>query len=228
MGQWDSGAVYGITETISHHLPKDDVSWYGLFMEHDASQILELARSQIVRPRDLRGMNYPRQILSDLVQRGELVKTARGLYIAADFDLSEHHSLAEVAKRWPQAVICLLSALQFHELSLELPAEVWMAVPRGLSPRSKDLRPRVVQVSGETFSAGIETHLIEGVPVKIYSAARTVADCFKFRSQVGNAVAYEALKNAWASRKATADDIVAHAKLCRVYHIMSPYLETLS
>lgn len=201
---------------------------YDDFMKYDASPILELARSQIVRPRDLHGMKYPRQILADLVQSGELVKTARGLYVAADFDLSEHHSLAEVAKRWPQAVVCLLSALQFHELSLELPSEVWIAVPRGLCPRSRNLRPRVVQVSEETFGAGIETHVIEGVPVKIYSAARTVADCFKFRSQVGNSVAYEALKNAWTSRKASADEIVAHAKLCRVYNIMSPYLETLS
>jgi len=103
-------------------------------MKYDTSPILELARSQIVRPRDLRGLKYPRQVLSELVQSGELVKTARGLYVAADFDLSEHHSLAEVAKRWPQAVVCLLSALQFHELSLELPSEVWIAVPRGLSP----------------------------------------------------------------------------------------------
>src|SRR6187431_1392311 len=157
-------------------------------MKHDSTPILELARSRIVRPRDLRALNFPRQALSSLMRSGELVRTARGLYVAADFDLSEHHPLAEVAKRWPQAVICLLSALQFHELSLELPSEVWMAVPRGLSPRSKDLRPRVVQISDNFFSSGIEIHTIEGVPVKIYSAARTVADCFKFRSQVGNAV----------------------------------------
>ena len=197
-------------------------------MKHDATPILDLARSGIIRPRDLNALNYPRQVLANLVESGELVRTARGLYVAANFDLSEHHSLAEAAKRWPQAVVCLLSALQFHELSLELPSEVWIAVPRGLSPRSKDLRIRVVQLSEETFSTDVETHTIEGVPVKIYSAARTVADCFKFRNQIGTPVGYEALKNAWTKRKATADDIVACAKLCRVYNIMRPYLETLS
>lgn len=192
------------------------------------SKILKLARTHVVRSRDLKALGAPRAVLGQLVERGELVRTGRGLYVAADFELTEHHSLAEVARRWPQAVICLLSALQFHELSLELPSEVWIAVPRGRSPRSRDLRPRVVQLSNETYGAGIETHMIEGVPVKIYSAAKTVADCFRFRNQIGNAVAYEALKNAWTSRKATADDIVANAKLCHVYNIMRPYLETLS
>ena len=194
-------------------------------MKHSDARILDLARSQIIRPRDL---DVPRQVLANLVERGELVRTGRGLYVAANFDLTEHHSLAEAAKRWPKAVVCLLSALQFHELSLELPSEVWIAVPRGQSPRCRDPRPRVVQMSDETFAAGIETHSIEGVPVKIYSAAKTVADCFRFRSQIGTVVAYEALKNAWASRKATADEIVASARLCRVYNIMRPFLETLS
>ena len=197
-------------------------------MKQDASPVLALARSRIIRPRDLSELKVHRQVLADLVESGELVRTARGLYVAADFELTEHHSLAEAAKRWPQAVICLLSALQFHELSLELPSEVWIAVPRGHSPRSRELRPRVVQLSDETFSAGVETHMIEGVPVKIYSVAKTVADCFRFRNQIGNAVAYEALKNAWNERKATADDIVAQAKLCHVYNVMRPYLETLS
>lgn len=197
-------------------------------MKHEVAPILNLARSRIIRPRDLNEMKVPRQVLSDLVERGDLVRTGRGLYVAADFGLTEHHPLAEAAKRWPRAVVCLLSALQFHELSLELPSEVWIAVPRGQSPRCRDARPRVVQMSDETFSAGIETHSIEGVPVRIYSAAKTVADCFRFRSRIGNVVAYEALRNAWTSRRATADEIVASARLCRVYNIMRPYLETLS
>lgn len=189
---------------------------------------MEMARDQILRPRDLKRLKYPRQALAELVQQGELVRTARGLYVAADFELSEHHSFAEVSKRFPEAVICLLSALQFHELSLELPAEVWIAVARGLTPRSTDLHLHTHQLSDETFAVGIEIHMIEGVPVKIYSAAKSVADCFKFRSQIGNVVAYEALKNAWQKRKATADEIVHFAKLCRVFNVMRPYLETLS
>lgn len=196
-------------------------------VDHSA-EILEMARSRILRPRDLREIKAPRRALTDLVRSGELLRTGRGLYMAPDLELSEHHSLAEVSKRWPQAVICLLSALQFHELTLELPSEVWIAVPRGHTPRAKDLRPRIIQVSAETFSEGIGTHLIEGVPVRIHSPARTVADCFKFRSQIGIPVAYEALKNVWVQRRASSDELVQFAKLCRVYNVMRPYFETLA
>lgn len=213
---------------IEHHLQLSGGLLYNGPMVDHSAEILKMARSRILRPRDLRELDAPRGALTDLVRSGELVRTARGLYVAPDLKLSEHHSLAEVSKRWPQAVICLLSALQFHELTLELPAEVWIAVPRGFTPRSKDMRIRIVQVSAQTFSEGIGTHLIEGVPVRIYSPARTVADCFKFRSQVGVSVAYEALRNAWLQRKAGADELVHFAKLCRVYNVMRPYFETLA
>jgi predicted transcriptional regulator of viral defense system len=198
-------------------------------MRDRTQQVLDLARSQIVRPRDITALELPRRILGELVESGDLVRTARGLYVAADFDLTQNHPLAETAKRWPHAVVCLLSALQFHELTLELPSEVWIAVRRGTAvPRSKDLRPRVLQISQDSFSEGIETHILEGVEVKIYSTAKTVADCFKFRSLIGTPVAYEALKNAWTKRKASSKDLVYFAKLCRVYNVMRPYFETLS
>lgn len=198
-------------------------------MSTKSTELLNLARAQVVRARDLDELRLPRRMLGELVARGELLRTGRGLYVASDFDLTQNHSLAEAAKRWPQSVVCLLSALQFHELSLELPAEIWLAFERGGSlPRAKDMQLRIFQMSDDTFNEGIETHVIEGVNVRIYSVAKTVADCFKFRSQVSTNVAYEALKNAWIQRKATPSELVRFAKLCRVYNIMRPYLETLS
>ena len=198
-------------------------------MERLSEQIMVKARAGILRPRDLRAVPSARRHLADLVQAGELTKTGRGLYLAREFPVTEHHSLAETAKRFPGGVICLLSALQFHGLTLELPAEVWMAVQRGKAiPRANSGNLRVFQVSEPMFSAGVDEHVIEGVPVRITSAAKTVADCFRFRSQIGSAVAFEALKSAWQSGKATGDDLVRFAKLCRVLAVMEPYLEAIT
>jgi predicted transcriptional regulator of viral defense system len=191
-------------------------------------KVLKLARSQILRPRELACLGVTRKRLSSLVASGELLRTARGLYLSPELAITEHHSLAEAAKRFPQAVICLLSALQFHELSLEMPHQIWIALPKGARiPRPKDMSLRVMRFSEPAFSEGIETHRIEGVEVKIYSPAKTVADCFKFRNKITTAVAYEALQNAWKENMATAAQLVRSAKTCRVYNVMRPYLETL-
>jgi predicted transcriptional regulator of viral defense system len=198
-------------------------------MQGISNQIMEKARAGILRPRDLAAIPSARRHLAELVQAGKLTKIGRGLYQAGDFPVTEHHSLAETAKRFPGGVICLLSALQFHGLTLELPSEVWVAIRRGKAiPRTNDRHLRVFQISEPMFAAGIETHDIEGVPVRIYSAAKTVADCFRFRSHIGSAVAFEALKNAWQSGKASGDELVRCAKLCRVLAVMEPYLETLT
>ena len=182
-----------------------------------------------MRARDLKERRLPRRLLQELVATGKLLRTSRGIYVSAERDLSQNYSLAEATKRWPQAVVCLLSALQFHELTLELPAEVWLAFERGkATPRVKNGRIRCVQMSADVFQAGVESHVIDGVPVRVTSAAKTIADCFKFRSSVTVNVAYEALKNAWAQRKATSSDLVHFAKQNRVYNIMRPYLDTLS
>ena len=193
------------------------------------SELLELSRTQVVRARDLEERRLPRRLLRELVETGKLLRTGRGLYVSADLDLSQNYSLAEASKRWPQSVVCLLSALQFHELTLELPSEVWLAFERGKSiPRLKNCRIRCVQMAAEVFRAGVDSHVIAGVPVRVTSVAKTIADCFKFRSSVTVTVAYEALKNAWAQRRVTSSDLVYFAKKDRVYNIMRPYLDTLS
>jgi predicted transcriptional regulator of viral defense system len=199
-----------------------------MVMEPTTKRILELARSQVVRPRDLVELGVPRSVLSELVAGGELVRAGRGLYTAVDYPLTENHSLVLAAKRYPEAVACLLSAAQFHQITLELPAEVWLAFPRQARiPHPSDLQLKAVRLSEDVFSFGIETHRLEGVDVRIFSAAKTVADCFKFRNRLGISVAVEVLRETWRQKKATADELWDAAKACRMLNVMRPYFDAI-
>lgn len=161
-----------------------------------------------------------------LAREGHLVQMERGVYRVADAPLESHEDLALVALRKPEAVACLLSALRFHELTTESPGSVWIAVENhSRPPRIESLRLRVHYFSGPAFREGIEEHLIAGVTVKIYSTAKTVADCFKFRNQIGTQTAVEALREAWKKRTATTEDLYHFARVCRVLNVMRPYLE---
>lgn len=155
-------------------------------------KVLKLTRKLgVLRPRDLESVGVPRVYLKQLVESGELLKTGRGLYVAAGTDLTENHSLAEAAKLSPKGVICLLSALRFHGLTTENPAAVWIAIPRGARPPKSGapaLRP--VRFSGQMMTAGIERHDIQGVSVPVYCVAKTVADCFRFRNRIGVTIAF--------------------------------------
>jgi predicted transcriptional regulator of viral defense system len=139
-----------------------------------------------------------------------------------------HLGLAQVAKAIPKGVICLLSALRFHEIGTQAPHEVWVALDRRAArPRLANPRTRIVRFSGEALAAGVETHEIAGVAVRIYSPAKTVADCFKYRNKVGLDAALEALREALRSRKCTADELWACARVCRVTEVMRPYMEAV-
>jgi predicted transcriptional regulator of viral defense system len=198
-----------------------------------AERILELARQVgIIRVRDLAFYGLHPENLRRLCAQGLLVRTRRGLYTPADAAVTENRSLAEVAKREPSGVVCLLSALQFHGLTTQLPFEVWLAVDRALDRRTRrnktDRLPlRLVRFSGPAFTFGIEAHRIEGVGVKVYSPAKTVADCFKFRYKIGLDVALEALRDCWKQRRATMDELYEAARVCRVAKVMRPYLESV-
>lgn len=147
--------------------------------------------------------------------------------IAADGDVTEHHTLAEVSLAAPRAVVCLLSALRFHGLGTQLPPDVWLAIPqKGWRPATRGLPVRIVYMSEASLEAGVETHDIEGVPVRITSAAKTVADCFKFRNKVGLDVALEALRDYRSSRR-DLEELRRFAKVCRVDRVMRPYLEAI-
>ena len=193
------------------------------------SRLLELVgRKGVLRPRDLNRHEIPRVYLNRLTQRGLLRRVGRGLYMRADAEPTEHHSLAEACKRVPHGVVCLISALRFHDLTTQLPHDVWMAISQTAHLPKVD-RPamRFHRFSGSALTDGIEEHQIEGVRVRVYNPAKTVADCFKYRNKIGLDVAIEALKDCIHERKATPDDLWRYAKICRMTNVMQPYVEAI-
>lgn len=195
-----------------------------------AERLLSLVRQRrLLRPMEVAEVGATRQHLARLVERGLVVKHARGLYGLADDDVTEQHSLAEACKRVPHGVICLLSALHFHGLTTQLPSEVWLAVPRAAwRPQFASLRLRHVFLPDAALRASIESHVIEGVTVRVFTAARTVADCFKFRNKIGVDIGIEALRELRRRKLATPDDLWREAKRCRVANVIRPYLEAVS
>jgi predicted transcriptional regulator of viral defense system len=192
-----------------------------------------LARQGLLRARDLDAAAIPRAYLRRLSDRGELVRVDRGLYRLVDAPVTELTTLAEVAKRIPRGVICLLSALQLHELTTEAPHAVWIQVDRhDRAPSFRHPHLEIVRASGAARTHGIEMRTIEGVRVMVTSAAKTVADCFRYRHRVGMEVALAALRDYLASRRKyknrTIDALVAAAQADRVHTFMRPYLEALS
>ena len=192
-------------------------------------RIQNLARKHgVLRPRDLDQYGIPRRYLSRLYQRGLITRVGRGLYVNTDVDPTEDHSIAQVCKRIPGGVICLLSALRFHHLTTQQSPDVWVAIDRSARrPKVPELPIRIVRFSGAAFTEGIERHKVEGVSVRIYSAAKTVADCFKYRNKLGLDVALEALRECRRDRRCTSEDLWHYAKTCRVANIMRPYLEAM-
>jgi len=185
-------------------------------------------RKGIVRPRDLEALGIPREYLLRLYRQGKLSRTGRGIYTLPDAAVTERHSYAEVAKRVPEAVLCLLSALAFHELTTQSPAAVWIALGKGArKPAILSPSLRVVRLTEPSLSEGVEKHTVEGVSVRVYSAAKTVADCFKFRNKIGLDIAIEGLKDCLRQKKATINDIHRYAKICRVSNVIRPYMEAL-
>ena len=192
--------------------------------------VLELARSrQLLRARDLAQHGLPTIVLSRLVAAGKLERVARGVYGVPSVAISEHRSLAEVALRVPQGVVCLLSALRVHGIGTQAPFEVWLAIGhRAPIPRLDQPKIRHVRMSGAAFTDGIEHLVVDGVSVPVFNAAKTVADCFKYRNKIGLDVALEALRDGWAQRKFTMDDIWHFAAVDRVANVIRPYLESVT
>jgi predicted transcriptional regulator of viral defense system len=192
-------------------------------------RLLELVKQKgIIRVQDLVTEDIHPEYLRILCEKGLLVKENRGLYSAAGSEITENHGMAQVAKWSPKGVICLLSALQFHEIGTQGPHEVWLALEgRAASPQIEWLPVRVVRFSGKAFNEGIEVHKLEGVEVRIYNPAKTVVDCFRFRNKIGFDVALEALRDSLRSKKCTVDELWKYAGFCRMTNVMRPYMETL-
>jgi len=191
--------------------------------------LLRLARKGPVRPRDLDDAGIPRAYLKRLRDRGVLEQVDRGLYRLADAPMTELSSLAEVSKRVPHAVVCLLSALQVHGMTTEVPHAVWVLIDRHARfPRVTSPRLEVVRASGAARTDGVETRIIDGVKVLLTTPAKTVADCFRFRRHVGLEVALAALKDYLSKRKGTVDALIEAARADRIYAFLRPYLEALA
>lgn len=192
-------------------------------------QVLDLARQNgLLRASQMQALGIGRVVLTRLTASGQLERVGRGVYRLPGTQASEHESLATLAVRVPQAVFCLLTALQLHGLTTQLPRQVWIAMPQGSHAPTLDYPPvKMVQFSGDAYSQGVETIHAEQVPLRVYGVAKTVADCFKHRNKIGLDVALEALKDALNGRKTTADALWRYAKVCRVANVMRPYLEAL-
>src|SRR3990172_10623415 len=194
----------------------------------DREALRMIRRLGVVRPLDLEARGVSRSRLYRLVREELVERHGRGIYVAAGHPMTEKHTLAQVAKRVPKAVMCLLTALLFHDITTQNPSEVWIALPeKARKPRLDYPRLRVMRFSGAALSEGIETHKTEGVDVRVYSVAKTVADCFKYRNKIGLDVALEALRDGWHARRFTMDEIDHFARVCRVERVMRPYLEAL-
>ena len=178
---------------------------------------------------ELKKYGIARTYISRLVEKKLLRKVGRGLYVSADSEPTTNHTIAQVCKRIPEGIVCLLSSLQFHEITTQQPYQVWIALNRkAWKPNVPDLPINIVWFSkGPIFNEGIEYHNIEGVSVKIYNIAKTVVDCFKYRNKIGLDTAIEALKLYREKKRFKADDFMQFARVCRVEKVMRPYLEAL-
>ncbi len=190
----------------------------------------DLLRSRgILRPSEFAAAGVTAATIGRMCRDGEIARLARGLYQLPDAPLDARHSLAEAAKRVPRGVVCLVSALAFHDLTDLLPRAVWMAIgAKDWAPRGKRPAIRIVRFTGAFLTDDVVTERIEGVPVKIFGVAKTIADCFRHRRTVGQSVALEGLQEALRQRKVTPAEIARHAERGRVASVIRPYLEALT
>ena len=191
-------------------------------------KLLESGIGAFFRPRDVESLGVSYYELRQFVEEGSVERVTRGLYRLTDAEPSENHSLAAVCAHVPTAIICLLSALRYHDIGTQLPREIWIAIPRAArTPRLPGYPIRLMRFSGPSLSYGVESIRLEDVPARITSPARTVVDCFRYRRKIGLDVALEALRDALHSRHATVDEIVRAAEVCRARTVIRPYLESI-
>jgi predicted transcriptional regulator of viral defense system len=167
-----------------------------------------------------------RYTLYSLKNKGVIEQVSRGIYRLVEMPPISNPDLVTVSLRFPSAVICLISALAYHEITTQIPHEVSIAVPRDTRMPSLDYPPiRVHKFSNESYQSGIEEHRVDDVPVKVYNPEKTLADCFKFRNKIGTDVVMEALRLYKTRKKFDVGKLLQYARICRVERVMRPYLE---
>lgn len=183
----------------------------------------------MLRLKDFAAEGIGPETLARLVRDEAVVRPARGLYQLPDAQIEAAHMLAQAALLVPKGVVCLTSALQYHELTLQMPSAVWMAIERtAWRPKLDYPRIRFVRFTGPALTEGIERHNIEGVDVPITNPARTIVDCFRYRTKVGLDVAMEGLREGLRRRRYTPDDLWRYARKARVWSVMRPYVEAMA
>jgi predicted transcriptional regulator of viral defense system len=186
-----------------------------------------LKRHGTMRLSDLMAHGIHPPTLARLVAQEVLAQPSRGLYELADAEVELNHGLAEIAKRVPRGVICLISALHFHQITLQMPSSVGVAIgARDRKPRIDRPSARFVRFGERALTSGVKIHVIDSVRVRIFDPAKTVVDCFRYRRTVGLDVSLEALRMALRSRKATPDAIARYARVLRIWSVLRPYLES--
>jgi predicted transcriptional regulator of viral defense system len=197
-------------------------------MQTNLDKILGIIRQRgIITSADIRQLGFSPKQLCYLKDKGALRRISRGAYALAEH-VSSQETFTEAALKIPHGVICLLSALQYHELTTQMPYESWVAIEKGAYyPRNLKSSIKIIQLSGDNFSSGIETHQCNGIDIRVYCPAKTVVDCFRFRNKIGIDIAIEAMRDALGQKKATSDEIWEYARITRLTKVMRPYLETI-
>lgn len=197
--------------------------------KYEKSRAIFRERGGVLRTSEALRVGIHRRTLYAMRDAGVLEKLSHGLYRLSDLPPLGNPDLVSVGMRVPDGVICLISALAFHEITTQVPHEVYIAVDRASGPpRRVDYPPvRVFRFTGKTFTEGIETPTVDGVPVRVYNPEKTVADCFKYRNKIGLDTAMEALKLYRERRRVKVDDLLRYARVCRVEKVMRPYLEAV-
>jgi predicted transcriptional regulator of viral defense system len=182
----------------------------------------------LVRMRDLRDAGVGSETVARLVREGAVTRVARGLYQLAEVVPDARRSFAEASALVPKGVICLISALQFHELTLQMPSVVWIAIDRtGWKPKVEYPPMRFVRFSSRALREGMKRHLIEGIEVPIFEPARTIVDCFRYRNKIGLDIALEGLREGLRTKRATPDQLWEFARTARVWSVIRPYVEAM-
>lgn len=187
-----------------------------------------LSQSRIISSKELSSEGIHRETIRRLLETGEIISIARGLYTSSQFIPDENFTFLVAQKISPKGIICLLSALSFHEIGTQNPSEIWIAIPRRTRiPEVSEYPIQISLFSGEAYSSGIEEHTVDGVVIRVYSIAKTIADCFKCRNKIGLDVAIEALKDVIWNKRTSVDEILRFARICRVEKVIKPYMESL-
>ncbi len=197
-------------------------------MKYASSKKIFEKHNGLLRASEAIRLGVPEHIVYEMVQSGDLVREARGIYRLADREMLGNSDLVQVSLLVPKGVLCLISALYFYELTTQIPHSVYVALPQNAGrPRMAYPPLEVFWVTTSLHSVGVDEHVLDGVKVKIYSREKTITDCFKFRKRIGEEIALEALKDYVNQPKLDVHKLLEYAKINRVEKLITPYLKSL-